>query len=425
MTAPMDADRTMLEYFTARSTTTAPDGLLEAALTVVGETRQRPGWRTTEWWLPSARADRLTWHGRRVAVVAVVGLLAAVLLTLAVLAGTGHPLPPPIGPARPGAIVMEVGGDIYLADPDGGNRVKLYGGPHWDGHATFSPDGTKIAFESALDDKSKSLMVMRADGTAPTTLVPKLNIVDDFIVWSPDSHQIAISATRFDDSGGAMFPTPDARIFVGDVEHGTSALLGGVFGHDPQWSPDGTMLAFGRTSSDADGVYLMRPDGSDLRPLSSVPGGGAPVWSPDGKRIAFLAPGVGDEADLHLINADGTDEQQLTNGPEGESFPIWSPDGTKIAFARMLDSGNRGQLEILDVDDGQITALKGALVTHDQPVWSPDGAHILTYIFTRPDNPDHVSGYDTLGIFDVTNASAPVMVSVPGLRTASWQRLAP
>jgi hypothetical protein len=94
------------------------------------------------------------------------------------------------------------------------------------------------------------------------------------------------------------------------------------------------MLAFGRTSSDADGVYVMRLDGSDLRPLSSVPGGGAPVWS-------------------------------------------------------------------------------------------PDGAHILTYIFTRPDNPDHVSGYDTLGIFDVTNASPPVMVSVPGLRTASWQRLAP
>ena len=425
MTAPMDADRTMLEYFVARSTSIAPDGLLEAALTVVGETRQRPGWRTTEWWMPSARADRLAWHGRHAAIVAVVGLLAAVLLTLALLGGTGHPLPPPIGPARPGAIVMEVGGDIYLADPDAGNRVKLYAGAHWDGHATFSPDGTKIAFESSQDDKSKSLLVMRADGTAPTTLIPKLNIVDDLIVWSPDSRWIAISATQFDDSDGAMFPTPDARIFVSDVEHGTSTLLGGVFGHDPQWSPDGTMLAFGRTSSDADGVYLMRPDGSDLRALSSIPGGGAPVWSPDGKRIAYLAPGVGAEADLHLINADGTDEREVTNGPEGESFPIWSPDGTEIAFARMLDSGNRGQLEILHVADGQITMLKGALVTHDQPVWSPDGAHILTYIFTRPENPDHVSGYDTIGIFDVTNASPPVMVSVPGLRMASWQRLAP
>jgi len=274
MTARTDLDQTMRAYFEAGSSSHAPDGLLEGALAGVGRMPQRPAWRTLDWWLPSASVDRVAWHTRRVGIVAVVGLLAAVLLTLAVLAGTGHPLPPPIGPARPGAIVMEVGGDIYLADPNGGNRVKLYGGAHWDGHATFSPDGTKIAFESALDDKSKSLMVMRADGTAPTTLIPELNIVDDFIVWSPDSRWIAISATRFDDSGGAMFPTPDARIFVADVEHGTSALLGGVFGHNPQWSPDGTMLAFGRTSSDADGVYVMRPDGSDLRPLSSVPGGG-------------------------------------------------------------------------------------------------------------------------------------------------------
>jgi Tol biopolymer transport system component len=230
-----------------------------------------------------------------------------------------------------------------------------------------------------------------------------------------------------------MFPTGDARILIGDVDAGTASFVGGpkLFGHDPRWSPDGTMLAFGRISTQveissriADGVWLVRPDGSGLRSLSSVPGG-APAWSPDGKRIAFLGAGVDTEPDLYLVGADGRDEHKVTDDPQGESFPVWSPDGTKLAFPKMLDSGNKGELEVLDLSDGQVTALQGANVTHDPPVWSPDGMHILAYVYTRPDNPDHVSGYDTLGIFDVTNGSMPVRIPVAGLRFASWQRLAP
>ena len=169
----------------------------------------------------------------------------------------------------------------------------------------------------------------------------------------------------------------------------------------------------------------MRPDGSDLHQLSSVPGGAAPAWSPDGRRIALLGAGAEADSDLYLVDADGTDEQKVTDDAGNESVPVWSPDGTRIAFARMLDTGNRGELKILDLTDGRVTTLHGANVTHDPPVWAPDGTHILAYIFTKPDNPDHVSQYDTLGIFDVTDGSPPVQVPISGLRYASWQRLAP
>ena len=431
MTARMDADRTMLDYFEARSTSSAPDGLLESALAGVGRTRQRPAWRSVDWWVSAAWADRLAWHGRKVAIVAVVALLIAVLAALAILGSSGRHLPPPFGLAKPGAIVMDVGGDIYLAGPDGRNATKLYGGPHWDGHATFSPDGTKIAFESALDDKSTALMVMRADGTGPATLMGRLSVVDDFIAWSPDSRWITTAAQPFDDSAGPLFPSQDARIIVGDVEHGTASFVGGpdVFGHLPAWSPDGKTLAFGRTyaccSGPDNGLWSMRPDGSDLRPLSTVPGGGAPAWSPDGSPIAFLGAGADGDSDLYLVGADGTGEHRVTDDAGNESVPVWSPDGTRVAFARMLDTGNRGELEILDVASGRVTTLHGAHVTHDAPVWSPDGRSILTYIYTKPDNPDHVSQYDTLGIFDVTDASPPVQIPITGLRYASWQRLAP
>lgn len=431
MTARMDDDRTMLDYFEAVRTSRAPDGLLESALAGVERTRQRPAWRSADRWLRSTWTDQLTWHGRRLAIVAAVALLIVALLALAVLGGSGRHLPPPFGIARPGSIVMDVGGDIYLAGPDGRNPLKLYAGSHWDGHATFSPDGTKIAFESALDDKSTALMVMQADGTGPKMLMRGLSQVDDFIAWSPDSRWIATAAQPFDASAGPLFPSEDARIIVADVERGTASFIGGldVFGHLPAWSPDGTTLAFGRTypccSGPDNGLWSMRPDGSDLHQLASVPGGGAPAWSPDGTMIAFLGAGTGDEADLYLIGADGTGLRNVTNDAEGMSLPVWSPDGTRIGFARLLDSYNKGVLDILDVPDARVRTLRGPNVTHDPPVWSPDGRSILAYVYTKPDNPDHVSQYDTLGIFDVTDVSVPVQIPVTGLRYASWQRLAP
>jgi len=435
MTAPMDADRTMLEYFTARSTSIAPDGLLEAALTVVGETRQRPAWRTLDWWVAAPWADLLAWHGRKVAIVAVVALLIAVLAASAILGASGKHPPPPFGLAKPGAIAMNIGGDIYLGDPDGGNRTKLFAGPHWDGHATFSPDGTRIVFESGQDDDSTVLMVMRADGTGRTTLVSRMAEADGVISWSSDSRWIATAARPLDEvtaPSGSHVPGVDVRIIVGDVERGTASIVGGseLFGHDPRWSPDGTMLAFGRNyrccSGPPDSLWLMRPDGTGLRQLSSLHGGGVPAWSPDGKRIAFLAEGIGGDSDLYLIDADGNDLQKITDTPSDESFPVWSPDGTRIAFLTNQNQyGIKAEMEILDVTDGRVTTLQGPFVTANPPVWSPDGSHILGYVWGIPDDPGSVQSQDALAIFDATNGSAAVDIPVAGLYDASWQRLAP
>ena len=431
MTARTDLDQTMRAYFEAGSSNHAPDGLLEGALFGVGRMPQRPAWRTLDWWLPSASVDRVAWHTRRVGLVAAVALLIAVLVGLAVLSGSGHRLPPPFGPARPGAIVMEIGADLYLADADGRNRTKLYAGPHWDGHATFSPDGTKIAFESVLDDKSKALLVMNADGTGLKTLISSLWHVDDVIDWSSDSRWVTTSARPNADSG-PNFPYSDDRILVGDVERGSASFVGGsgLTGHDPRWSPDGAEIAFGRTEDccgfSPGSLWVMRPDGSDLRQVSSLPGGGQPAWSPDGKRIAFLGTGVAGDSDLFLIDADGKDQQRITNDPGDESYPAWSPDGTKIAFPRMLNQyGAYAELEILDATSGRVSSLQGAFVTYDPPIWSPDGRHILGFVYRNGEAGGAASEYDDLAIFDATKHAEPVDVAIPGLRTASWQRLAP
>jgi dipeptidyl aminopeptidase/acylaminoacyl peptidase len=52
-----------------------------------------------------------------------------------------------------------------------------------------------------------------------------------------------------------------------------------------------------------------------------------PRWSPDGETIAYVSDG-----DIHLMDADGSNQRNLTNHPSYDFLPVWSPDGKQIAF---------------------------------------------------------------------------------------------
>ena len=79
----------------------------------------------------------------------------------------------------------------------------------------------------------------------------------------------------------------------------------------------------------------MAADGSDRRDLSNDPAYSDfdPDWSPDGSLIAWARAGTGDY-DIWVMHADGTNQTQLTTDVGFDGYPSWSPDGTKIAFAR-------------------------------------------------------------------------------------------
>jgi Tol biopolymer transport system component len=101
----------------------------------------------------------------------------------------------------------------------------------------------------------------------------------------------------------------------------------------PQFSPDGSKIAFESTRSGAYEVWMCRSDGSGLIQLTQFNSvTGTPRWSPNGQRIAFDS-GVGGNVDIYVVDSEGGLPHRLTTEPSIEVVPSWSRDGRWIYFA--------------------------------------------------------------------------------------------
>jgi dipeptidyl aminopeptidase/acylaminoacyl peptidase len=118
-------------------------------------------------------------------------------------------------------------------------------------------------------------------------------------------------------------------------------LLAAVRVTDPQLSPDGRLVAYVRTTTDAAtgkrnaDIWVVPSDGSGTPKL--LIGGDktetAPRWSPDGKAVAFLSNRDGAELQVYLADSDGGHIRQLTRLAAGAQPPlVFSPDSSQLAF---------------------------------------------------------------------------------------------
>ena len=103
-----------------------------------------------------------------------------------------------------------------------------------------------------------------------------------------------------------------------------------------------------------------------------------PMWSPDGKRlvVASAEPGkLGEHTNIAVMDADGQNRAQLTEGEYCDFRPCWSPDGERIAF-QSNRSGSQ-DLWIVDLRTRKLDRLTATAGDEVEPWWSPDGKSIV------------------------------------------------
>lgn len=170
---------------------------------------------------------------------------------------------------------------------------------------------------------------------------------------------------------------------------GKTKLADGFLGQVGACSPQGRVLIWQRrTPALGDRIRIVDLAGNTVDTVADdTTTKYLPEWSPTGDRIAFIAglpfghpPQSSAVCDVYVINADGSNLQQLTNTAAPEKFLRWSPDGTRLAIVRI--EGSLERLYVHTLATG--TELLIADVTwgsgRHYPVyaaWSADGTRLI------------------------------------------------
>jgi TolB protein len=189
------------------------------------------------------------------------------------------------------------GGELYIADIDGGNRRRLTDNAYYEAEVSVSPDGRRIAFTRQVDG-ALDLYVMNADGTGERKITDTPDWQEGAPFFLPDSKTLTTRAWSRA-TYGTRRPTP-MTIFTINVDTGER-------------------------------IQRTHDDWMNW----------APYPAPDGRHYVFVRPLLDNPSNWEIFLGDlaGGEPVRLTFNESFDGFPSVSPDGTKMLFARSEGPG--------------------------------------------------------------------------------------
>lgn len=276
--------------------------------------------------------------------------------------------------------------------------------------AYFTEDGKWLTLQSTRDGRAcDQQYVMRIDGS-------QVRRVSDgrgktTCGWFfPGGKQLFFASTSAHDSACPPRPDPSRgyvwpldRYDIYTVNRDGSGLKRltryDVYTAEGVLSPDGKRIVFTSLKDGDLDIYTMNADGTDVRRLTNTPGydGGA-WWSPDGTQIVYRANHPADSielkayrdllgqrlvrpsrVELFVMNADGSNQRQISNLGGANFGPSWTPDGKRIVFSsnhRNPRSGNF-DLYLVDRDGSNLEQITFDEAFDGFPMFSPDGKKLV------------------------------------------------
>ncbi len=144
------------------------------------------------------------------------------------------------------------------------------------------------------------------------------------------------------------------------------------------------IIAFASNRTGIMQIWLMNADGSQQRPVTSMPDGACqPSWSPDGTKIAFISPCANRQylyegTKIYILDLATSGAQPeplpLPASPAADFDPAWGPDGRRIAFTSLRDG--KPHIYVYNIVDSTLTQLTNTVYADKQPSWSPSGTQI-------------------------------------------------